>query len=508
MPATDPKTNEKPSPKISHAKALLYHARGATPFLSKDGEPYANIASSTEARSVVPLRSAAFRDWLTNNFYKELETAPSPAAFQAALRTLEARARYEDFPSLLVKNRLSFEGDPFLPSKILLDLANSEGEILEITSRGWQITDNFHHAFRQSTSTLPLPRPESSDTSADEPTTTSGQPLDAVRTLLNLPADDAWHRVLAWLSTALRPTGPYPILVLSGPAGSGKSVLARALRTLIDPSTAPIHRLPERNHELLQLAFRNWILAFDLVHRVPYKISEALCAISSGDALEITQPDLRDPLVFEIARPMILIAPHDETQRAWTPPRTLANRTLTIQLEHIARPRPEAAIWSAFEAIRPSALAALADSMAIALHRIRDIDLGNVPRFPDCATWTAAAAPALGLDEAAVINVFADPDSVWTGGDPLREAIHALLAPTGVWTGEAADLLNQLRATVPLAALPSTPKGLSQALPAIPGIHVKRTRDEKGQRILSIAKTLDASQEIAAGKAPVTRRKP
>src|SRR5579864_2336629 len=125
MPATDPKTNQKPSPKISHAKVLLYHARYATPFLSKDGEPYANIASSTEARSVVPLRSADFRDWLTNNFYKEFETAPSPAAFQATLRTLESQARYGDFPAQSVQRRISFQGDPFLPSKIFLDLANS-----------------------------------------------------------------------------------------------------------------------------------------------------------------------------------------------------------------------------------------------------------------------------------------------------------------------------------------------------------------------------------------------
>jgi hypothetical protein len=478
--------------KSDQAQALLKHAHGAATFFSKDGQPCASLGSTVDSHNVVPIRSAAFRDWLVNNFYNEFDTAPSPTALRAVLRTLEARARYGDFPTKRVNHRLTFEGDPFLPSKVVLDLANGAGEVVEITSRGWHTTENnFHYAFRQSTSTLPIPRPESP--------APSRQPLAPLRALLNIPAEPAWNRILAWLTAALRPTGPYPILVLSGPAGSGKSVLARALRALIDPSAAPVHRLPARDRELLQLASHNWILVFDLVHRIPYKISEALCAISSGDALEITQPDLRDPLVFQIARPMILIAPHDETQRAWTPPRTLANRTLTVQLEHIARPRPEAAIWSAFDALRPAALAALSDAVATALHRIRDIDLGNVPRFPDCATWTAAAAPALGLDEAAVINAFADPGSVWTGGDPLREAIHALLATTGVWTGEAGDLLNQLRATVPLAALPSTPKGLSQALPRIPGIRVEKKRD-KQSRSMTITKIGDASQPFAAGK--------
>ncbi|MGD0295583.1 MAG: hypothetical protein ABSE86_00620 [Bryobacteraceae bacterium] len=480
-----------PSIRISEQpQALLKLAHDASPFCSKDGQACASFPASTEHRTVAPLRSAVFRDWLTANFYKQFDTAPSPIAFRTVLRTLEAQARYGDFPTQPVTQRLGFEGDPFLPSKIIVDLANPTGDVLEITSRGWQIRNNLKTAFRQSTRTLALPRPQSQSPAP------SPQPLAPLRQLFDL-STNAWHSVLAWLISALRTTGPYPILVLNGPAGSGKSVLARALRALIDPSAAPVHRLPARDRDLCLLALHNWILVFDQVHRIPNKISETLCALSSGDAIEITQPDLRDPLVFEVARPIILIAPHDETQRAWTPPRTLANRTLTIQLEPIAHPRPESAIWSTFETLHASALATLSDAISTALSRIRDIDLGNVPRFLDCATWTAAAAPALGLDEAAVINAFADPHSIWSGADPLREALHALLEATGSWAGEATDLLNELRTRVPLAALPSTSKGLSQALPNIAGIHTTRTRDERGQRILNIAKVLDASQKKA-----------
>jgi putative DNA primase/helicase len=471
---------------------LLKLAHQASPFCSKDGQACASFPASTEHRTVAPLRSALFRDWLTAIFYKETDTAPSPLAFRTVLRTLEAQARFGDFPKQPVSLRIAFEGDPFFPSKIVLDLANPAGEVLEITSRDWQITNNFKTAFRQSTSALPLPNPESA--------APSPQPLAPLQTLLNL-STNAWHSVVAWLTAALRPTPPYPILVLNGPSGSGKSVLARALRALIDPSAAPIHRLPARDHELCELALHNWILVFDQVHRLPNKISDTLCALSSGDAIEITQPDFRDPLVFEVARPIILIAPHDETQRAFTPPRTLARRTLTVQLEQIARPRPEAAIWSAFQTLHAGALATLCDAVQTALSRIRDIDLGNVPRFPDCATWIAAAAPALGLDEPAVLNAFANPASVWAGADPLRETLHALLETTGSWSGDATDLLNQLRARVPLAALPANPKGLSQALPNIAGIHITRTRNEK-IRTLHLTRTPDASEKKATADTP------
>src|SRR5258708_6216658 len=145
--------------KLDQAQALLYHARAATPFSSEDGEAFASVPAGVDSRRVLPLRSAAFRDWLINNFYGEYNAAPSVGAFRDALVALEARARYGESPAQKVNCRLGFEGNPFLPSKIFLDLANDSGELVEITSKGWHITDNLQHSFRQSSRTLPIPSP-------------------------------------------------------------------------------------------------------------------------------------------------------------------------------------------------------------------------------------------------------------------------------------------------------------------------------------------------------------
>ena len=365
-------------------------------------------------------------------------------------------------------------------------MANPAGEILEITSHGWNITDNLSQSFRQSCSSLPLPVPQPA-TNNQQPTTGA---LEHLAELFRL-SPSARTRIFTWLAAALRPIGPYPILVLRGPTSSGKSLLARALRVLIDPSIAPLRRLPARDRDLLHLALENWILVFDQIHRVPIKISEALCAISSGDALELAQPDARDRALIEIARPIILIAPLDEAQSPWNPPRSLANRSLMVDLPPIAAPRPEAAVWSSFEALRAPVLAALALAVSSALLRIRDIDLGNVARFPDCAAWAAAAAPVLGLDADAIVEAVADPNSVWIGSDPLRDTLYALLRSNPAWSGDATTLLTELRALAPLATLPSTTRALSQALARIPGISVSQGKGAHGQRTLSI---LDATQ--------------
>jgi hypothetical protein len=447
------------------ALALLYHARAATPFFSQGGEPCATIPSSVDSCRVLPLRSADFRDWLTANYYSEYETAPSSLALRAALRTLEARAQYGNSPAQKVDHRISFEGDPFAPSKIFLDLANPAGEILEITSQGWTLTDNLHWTFRQSPGMLALPNPQSP---IPNPSV-----LEQLVQLFHLP-ERARTRMLFWLTSAVRATGPYPILVLRGPASSGKSTLARALRTLIDPSTAPLRRLPHTDRDLLHFARHNWILVFDHVHSIPIKICEALCAVSSGDASETAQPDYRDSALAEIARPIILIAPLDEAQSPWTPPRSLSTRSLTIDLAPLTAPRSEAAVWSDIEALRAPALATLADAVSSALRNIRDIDVGHVARFSDSAAWAAAAAPVLGLDPVAIVEAVSDPESMWLGADPLRDTLYALLRPCPNWSGDSTTLLARLRALAPLATLPSTPKALGQALARIPGITVTR----------------------------------
>lgn len=471
-----------PISRSDQASALLHHARAATPFSSTTGEPCVSIPVSFDSRRVLPLRSAEFRDWLTANYYSEYETAPSLGAVRAALRALEAQARYGAVPEQKIDYRISYEGDPFAPSKVNLDLANPEGEIVDITARGWDISSNLAHCFREFNPMLPLPVPAISETRAEI------DALNAISRLLRL-SESSRARIFTWLASALRPIGPYPILVLQGPPASGKSTLARAVRALIDPSSVPLRRLPVRTRELFQAASQNWILAFDNVHRVPTKISETLCAISSGDALDVAQPDARNPVVFQIARPMILIVPVEQTRAAWMPSPSLSNRSLLLDLPPLPDLRPEAVIWSEFEALRPAALAGLCAAVSTALRRIREIDIGNVSRFPDAAIWAAAAAPAIGLEEAAVLDAFTSPASIWTGSDPLRTAVSELLGENAQWTGDASALLDHLRAFMPWATLPSTPNALAKALSRIPGITISRTKGAQGQRNLSIGRT-------------------
>ena len=70
---------------------------------------------------------------------------------------------------------------------------------------------------------MPLPVPE------------RGGSIEALRPFLNISNQHEFVLIVAWLLAALRPTGPYPLLAISGEQGSAKTVLSKLLRALVDP---------------------------------------------------------------------------------------------------------------------------------------------------------------------------------------------------------------------------------------------------------------------------------
>jgi hypothetical protein len=86
--------------------------------------------------------------------------------------------------------------------------------------------------FRRAKGMLPVPVP------------VPGGSLGALRPCVNLASEEDWQLVVSWLVATLRPSGPYPVLVIYGEQGSAKSSLVRVLRALVDPNTAALRTTP------------------------------------------------------------------------------------------------------------------------------------------------------------------------------------------------------------------------------------------------------------------------
>src|SRR5262249_23211533 len=123
--------------------------------------------------------------------------------------------------------------------KIYLDLADAGWRAVEVRPDGWDVVTAPPVRFRRPRGMLPLPAP------------TRGGSLATLRELVNVRDDGGRMMVVAWMLAALRPRGPYPVLVLTGEQGAAKTSVGRVICGTIDPSVASLRCEPRDARDLM-----------------------------------------------------------------------------------------------------------------------------------------------------------------------------------------------------------------------------------------------------------------
>ena len=453
----------QPPPRDPVLDAFTGLIGGALAFTSADSRAFVRVpAASPFGFRTFSVRSTAFRTWFDTLASARLDRIPTAHAWSAICRHLEAEAlRDSRLAAVATFRRTAWSAD----GALLLDLANRHGEYIEILPTGWRLTSGESGApFETTPGATDLPAPELPDPAESDP-------LDALRAILNLGAPDStsWLRVLTWLLAALRPAGPYPMLVLRGPAASGKTYAARILRILIDPSAAPFVAIPRTARQLLHLARHNWVLAFDHISRLSPAIAGALCRITSGDGLAFREPGHLEPVHHWIRRPIVLTL----AESCDLPPE-IASRALIVDLPPLAPEArlPEPALNQLIEARLPKILGALCTALSKCLAAQPAI-ASTATRHVTAVSWAAPIHP--GIRDA--VDQPPPPH-------PFIQSLEALLAAAPTWTGTAADLLVATRAAADPASLSRLLNTLTLPL-ADAGIQVRHHR-KKDRRLITL----------------------
>jgi hypothetical protein len=383
-----------------------------------------------------PVRSRDFHMWLSGQFYEETGAPIGGQALEDALRILEARAVNEG-PLYECFNRTGAAD-----GKIYLDLGDATWRAVEITAVGWAVIDSVPVKLMRSPSMRALPVPE------------AGCLIEELRRFfVNVRSDDDFLLVVAWLVAAFRPHGPFPIIVLNGEAGSGKSVFSRMLRSLVDPSAAPIRAVPRDDRDLVVSASNSWLLAFDNLSSIQAWLADAFCRLATGGGFATRKLHTdRDEMIFEAARPIIINGIPHLTDRA-----DLADRSVTIHLSSIAdaERRPEDDLLTDFADAMPRILGALLDAVSRALANIATVKLDRAPRMADFAKWITAAAPGLGWEPDDFLAAYEgnrrDVVEAAFEADPVAVAIWNLITtaePIEGFRGTPTELLAALNSVV------------------------------------------------------------
>jgi hypothetical protein len=413
--------------KASQASTLadLVHEDGIELFHTPEGEPFFSIPVKVHIETY-PLKGSFAREWLSRRFYQAERRTPNNASVQDALGMLRGEAKFAG-PEIAVCIRVGGTD-----RDIYLDLGDDTWRVVHIDATGWRVVPDCPVRFRRPRGVLPLPVP------------VRGGCITDLRSLVNVGSDDDFALVVAWLVASLRPTGPYPNLVIAGEAGSAKSSLSRVLRRCVDPNTADLRSEPRDARDLMIAASNSRICCFDNVSRLPDWLSDALCRLATGGgfATRLLYSD-DEEMLFDVMRPVLLNSIGDVVQNG-----DLLDRGVAISAPVIpdANRRPEESLWSAFAAAHPRILGALLTGVAEGVRRLPDMQFDAYPRMADFFKWGVATESAwpwpTGRFLAAYTNNRREAIDLALDGDPLADCAKAV-AP---WSGSATELLERLDA--------------------------------------------------------------
>lgn len=491
-----------------------------------DGEPFATIPVNGH-RENHPLRARAFKAWVLRIYSRavrralqdgtEVPGSVSPDTLAAALLTLEAMAM--DAPARRPAVRSAFGPDGCL----YIDLGMPDWTVAKVTARGWSVQETCPVPFIRPPGLRALPAPVKRGAIGD------------LRELVNLPAeggDDA--RFILFVSAmvaALWPTGPYPVLVVLGEAGGGKTTLCTIFRRLTDPNRAELRSPPKDEADLVHAAVNGRVVAIENVSRLSPEMSDMLCRISTGAGFGKRRlyTDGEEYLI-DVCNPVVINGVDIGPLRG-----DLASRAVILSLPPLVAHDQAARIEADFTTVAGSVFGALLSGLSAAMRNRKAIEAKGyaLPRMADFAVTAMAAAEAFGwspesvlaalhANRAAAVEEVIEADHVGAllrrlaeGGDPETRAENQARARRGdpVWTGTAAELLDRLNTMAPevwrrMRGWPADATRLSARITRVEpelrkvGVVVERRRDPARDRTRTLALflTLPASAASAASE--------
>ncbi len=460
IPISTKPSNHKSKRSPNQAELLVRLTKEITLFhgLEDCTKTYASISIDNHFETW-PLNNQCFYNWLSKQYYKTYKKIPGSQAINDAVKTVQGIAQF-DKEAIHVGIRFTFYQE-----SIWLDLCDPEWRIVKISSNDWKIVSakDAPVKFIRRRGMLPLPQPQ------------SGGNFDDLRQLLHIEDDQNWYLILGWLTGALHPTGGYPMLVVNGEQGSGKSTLCKFLRYLIDANTAALRRPPKEPKDLFIAVKNSYLIAYDNLSSVPDWLSDSLCTISTGGGFatrELYSDD--EEIIINAVRPIIINGIPNLGTRS-----DLVDRSVCLQMKEIHNQQRKSDLYleNEFSRLAPSLIGKLCETASHGLRKYRQIELSETPRMADYAQWIVACAPALEFHENTLLNAYLsnrqEINLDTLEHSPLAKIIERYLESDHRWQGTCGELLKAFQklcnddTSVSSSDLPKTSRKLSNDLKRI-----------------------------------------
>ena len=404
----------------------LFHSPGR-----EESVAYATVMTGGTFETL-RVESKRFRWRLYGEFRKKTGISPPTKALDEAIQAFIGIALFEG-PEREVAIRVG-EHD----GAIFIDLANPAGEVIRVDKLGYEeiSSEKCPVRFLRTRGMESLPRPC---------TNWSGG-LAEFRELINIGDELQFDLLLAFMVACLYPRGPYPILVVHGEQGSGKSFLVRVLRAVIDPFKPAMRRPPREDRDLMIAAGNARLLCYDNLSGLSPWLSDSMCSLATGGGFATRELYTNnEEILFEATRPIIVNGIEEIASRS-----DFLDRAIILHLPVIPedKRRDEADLLAKFERIRPVVFHRMIYALSAILRRRDYVRLPSKPRLADFALIATAAEGSLGMEDGEFMRAFTgnrrDTNEVALEGSPLGPAVQAFMEGRESWEGTSADLLDLL----------------------------------------------------------------
>ncbi len=402
----------------------LLHGNCGKFFLDQFGTTYVEVG-----REVLPIFSRRFKAFAARLYYEEKQKAAGTEIINAALNVIDAYA-HEGGERRELCNRVAWH-----ENRILYNMADKEGRIISIDRFGWHFIDN----------NPPLVFRRWSHQKQQLEPTMVGDIINLLKPYLPVNDND-WSLVKVALVSYFVPHIPKPVLCLYGAQGSGKSILSKIFKSLIDPSVIETASFPKDKNELLQMLSHHDFIAFDNVSHLQDWQSDILCRAVTGEGNSKRQLYTdSDDFIFSFRCGLILNGINLVAQKP-----DLLDRSILIEMERIPKTnrKTEEELLKQFEEDKPRILSGIFNIISKALEIMPAIKLFEKPRMADFAVWGEAISQAMGypsgeFTERYLENISRQNAEV-IGASVVGEVLLKFIDEKEIWEGTPTELLQQL----------------------------------------------------------------
>lgn len=285
---------------------------------------------------------------------------------------------------------------------------------------------------------------------------------------------------IGWLSyTVAHPkisNSKYVILAILGGQGSGKSLMSKIVKDLIDPSVIGVQVLPTNIKDLSIAALHSHVLCYDNLRQLSHPIADALCIAATGGSMSSRQLySDADQQVLQLHVALVLNGIH-----AFIDQPDLAQRCLPLYLEPIGKGsrKTESEMAQNLEIDMPAIQRGLFDLIAGTLIHLPTVEATSPERMLDFCIWLAAMERADEIPTGTYQSEYSDALNRGQRDALLDNVFAAAMLDFGEglhddeWFGTPAKLLTKLISTVPQSTQrsrdwPDNPIALSKRLQSL-----------------------------------------